>query len=443
MSLSDSQLSAIMAAERATSILSLIGTTFVISTFVGSRSFRKPINRLVFYAAWGNVMTNAATLVSRSGIVAGENSALCRFQGFFIQWFMPADALWTFAMACNVYLTFFRKYDASTLRNLEWKYVLMCYGLPFIPSFVYFFINSDSKGPIYGSAVIWCWVSTSWDILRIAAFYGPAWFIILITFGIYIRVGLHIFKNWRLLQNFSSADQHGTVDSGFEIHASKVVRITSEAANLANSPIDADADAEAAVARQSHDRGDQESERIARGAGRSYARYSVTVERGNAIPMTPITLKETLVQSTTTRHRPRNEINNAAAWAYCKYAALYFVALIVTWVPSTINRVWTLARPESMSFGLELASAIVLPLQGFWNSIIYIAISSSLITSFIRRRHHGHRSYTTNKVPLRFKQVTRKYDTQSSGLDSLRSFDESESTRQFARPNEARSEISE
>lgn len=67
---------------------------------------------------------------------------------------MPADALWTFAMALNVYLTFFYKYDASRLRQLEWKYVVFCYGLPFIPSFVYFFVNTDEKGPIYGSAVV-------------------------------------------------------------------------------------------------------------------------------------------------------------------------------------------------------------------------------------------------------------------------------------------------
>jgi hypothetical protein len=87
MSLSDSALSAIMVAERTTSILSLVTTTFVIGTFLCSRSFRKPITRLVFYASWGNVMTNAATLVSRSGVLAGQYSALCLFQGFFIQWY--------------------------------------------------------------------------------------------------------------------------------------------------------------------------------------------------------------------------------------------------------------------------------------------------------------------------------------------------------------------
>jgi hypothetical protein len=68
--------------------------------------------------------------------------------------FMPADALWTFAMACNVYLTFFRKYDAKQLRLLEWRYVVLCYGIPFIPAFVYFFIRSDSRGKVYGSAVV-------------------------------------------------------------------------------------------------------------------------------------------------------------------------------------------------------------------------------------------------------------------------------------------------
>lgn len=57
-------------------------------------------------------------------------------------------------MAFNVYLTFFHKYDAAKLRHLEWKYMVFCYGLPFIPPFAYFFISSTSKGPVYGSATV-------------------------------------------------------------------------------------------------------------------------------------------------------------------------------------------------------------------------------------------------------------------------------------------------
>lgn len=67
---------------------------------------------------------------------------------------MPADALWTFAMACNVYLTFFHKYNSEQLRQIEWKYVVCCYGLPFIPSFIYFFIHTQARGWVYGSAIV-------------------------------------------------------------------------------------------------------------------------------------------------------------------------------------------------------------------------------------------------------------------------------------------------
>jgi hypothetical protein len=68
--------------------------------------------------------------------------------------FLPADALWAFAMACNVYLTFFHKYNSEQLRQIEWKYVVCCYGLPFIPSFVYFFIQTQARGRVYGSAIV-------------------------------------------------------------------------------------------------------------------------------------------------------------------------------------------------------------------------------------------------------------------------------------------------
>jgi hypothetical protein len=67
---------------------------------------------------------------------------------------MPADALWTFAMACNVYLTFFHKYDAARLRTLEPYYLAICYGLPFLPAFVYCFVKTASRGKVYGSAVV-------------------------------------------------------------------------------------------------------------------------------------------------------------------------------------------------------------------------------------------------------------------------------------------------
>ena len=113
--------------ERVASCFSLVGTSFILFTFICSPAFRKPVNRLIFYASWGyvhfpilsaalvllpphlglhlglmprafprhkhtdhhtvdrNTLCNVATLISQSGVRAGKDSHLCQFQGFLIQ----------------------------------------------------------------------------------------------------------------------------------------------------------------------------------------------------------------------------------------------------------------------------------------------------------------------------------------------------------------------
>lgn len=81
-------------------------------------------------------------------------------------------------------------------------------------------------------------------------------------------------------------------------------------------------------------------------------------------------------------HRSSGRIDpNEAALKYCKCAMLFFLALIITWVPSTVNRIYTIVRPDDVNFGLNLAAALVLPLQGFWNAVIYMVTSTFAVKS--------------------------------------------------------------
>jgi hypothetical protein len=85
--LSDDQLHAVTMIERVNSGLSIAGCTFIALTFIFSKAFHKPINRLVFFASVGNIMTNIATLISRDAI-SNPRSALCQVQGFLIQMYV-------------------------------------------------------------------------------------------------------------------------------------------------------------------------------------------------------------------------------------------------------------------------------------------------------------------------------------------------------------------
>lgn len=272
---------------------------------------------------------------------------------------------------------------------------------------------------------LWCWISIDWDILRIAVFYGPIWFVILLTFSIYAHVGIDITRKRRLLQSFNNEHhlENRHLNKVFEIHASKVVHITSEAASSHSngnnnhsgnsSSSGSSASSNEQIPGKFEGKGPL-SQSPNNAEPSSYPAYSVTVERGEDIPEPTSAVSEVGSSSfrfaSTSQRLPRIEVNqvNSAAFAYYKYAILYFIALLVTWVsifrvsqssypwtcvltgqnqqvPSTINRVYSLFYPKNANFGLEFVSAFVLPLQGFWNSVIYIAISWSTVMEFAQR----------------------------------------------------------
>lgn len=73
--------------------------------------------------------------------------------------------------------------------------------------------------------------------------------------------------------------------------------------------------------------------------------------------------------------RRRNHELNNAAWSYTKCAILFFTAILITWIPSTANRVYSVVHQNESFAPLEFMSAFVLPLQGFWNAVIYAVTS--------------------------------------------------------------------
>lgn len=85
-----------------------------------------------------------------------------------------ADILWALAMAINVYLVLYHRFESSRLRKIERFYIVLCYGIPFVPSFTLLFIRSDGQR-IYGNAFLWCGLVPKKSWITFAAVFGPAW----------------------------------------------------------------------------------------------------------------------------------------------------------------------------------------------------------------------------------------------------------------------------
>jgi hypothetical protein len=65
--------------------------------------------------------------------------------------------------------------------------------------------------------------------------------------------------------------------------------------------------------------------------------------------------------------------------AYSRVAFLFFASNLITWVPASINRVYAIQHPATPSFFLNVFAAIVLPLQGLWNCIIYLVVNKAVL----------------------------------------------------------------
>ena len=89
---------------------------------------------------------------------------------------------------------------------------------------------------------------------------------------------------------------------------------------------------------------------------------------------------------------------NKATLSYCYTALLFFIALLVTWVPSSTNRLFGVLHPNAKTpFGLDFSSGLVLPLQGFWNTMIYIVTSWAACKALVGDLRNGV-SYRANSV---------------------------------------------
>lgn len=230
-------------------------------------------------------------------------------------------------MACNVYLTFRHRYSSSQLRGLEWKWLLACYGIPFIPAITYAFVRTEAKGRIYGPATVSFQNAPllasqadrflSFDSFGVGLIYNGIRFellpstplsgeyilsmgrsqsngccrmIFLVTSFIYLSVGTEIYKKRKHLRSMASRSLD-TVQSMKRVE----VQITTEIAG------------ESCAVGQD-------------GKFSQYAAFVSSAEHTNANT------------SNALKSAPKMSSSDAAAWAYTKCAMLFFAALLITWV---------------------------------------------------------------------------------------------------------------
>ncbi|KAF3016175.1 hypothetical protein E8E14_010146 [Neopestalotiopsis sp. 37M] len=381
LGLTQNQVQMIVAFERAGACISILGVLLIFLAFSIFKRLRTVPNHFIVFASFANLGASLACLIGYNGILAGQNSALCQAQAFMFELFMQSDPWWSLAMAVNVYMVFFFAANPKSFLRYWWAYFIVCYGIPLIPSLVLLLVQGKASARIYGNATIWCWIDQRWTSLRIWTYYLPIWVCILLSSSIYLAVGVYVFKKRNQLRNLSLSDpskeRSGPRDSAEkQLHASAAAMgsISAETTHITTVHV---ASPRSATHRATINW-------FAGPPTDSSAKDEIAAEQAQPTyhTMTEITAQPkpkiawySRVTGAYRRWCSKFAHMDPVKLAYLRTSFIFAISVLVTWTPSSINRVHDLVTRSSASFGLNLASGIVLPLQGVWNAVIFFSTS--------------------------------------------------------------------
>lgn len=194
----------------------------------------------------------------------------------------------------------------------SWQSVRTCLGglqLPLLSSKVLLVANR--------SAQLWCWISPTWDFLRIMTLYAIVWIAILAAFVIYCLAIRKVWRNWHELTGifnpFNEDPFTGVIVTEIEItHQSRLT--------------DDSRPSHGNLEGQTHDFPERKSSDIRGYSVNVQAQPPLDIERQPSIILDPFTGVRSW-----TRNAALQE-TNPEAWLYARVAFLFFCALLISWV---------------------------------------------------------------------------------------------------------------
>ncbi|OTA55470.1 hypothetical protein K449DRAFT_311651, partial [Hypoxylon sp. EC38] len=374
--------------ERLGAALSVTGVLLIFAAYAAFKRLRSVPNTFIVFASFANLGASIACLIGYSGVLAGSNSHLCQAQAFMFELFMQSDPWWSFAMAVNVYMVFFFSANPNSFLRYWWAYFIVCYGIPLIPSLWLLIAHGGDGHNVYGNATIWCWIDKDWSNLRIYTYYLPIWVCIILSSCIYVAVGYYVFKQRNQLRNLSlsnpARDVRTARDSGEKTlftNAAVMGSINREVVQVttvnSSTTYSVGGPSSATAAPTNWFDGPFDNQPFFDGPSTPTSPpnpYHTTITRISADPAPREGYRERM-RNNFQRWRVRFDRMDPVKLAYLRTSFVFAISVFVTWTPSSVNRVHDLIYAESASFALNLASAIVLPLQGVWNAVIFFSTS--------------------------------------------------------------------
>ncbi|KAJ3497495.1 hypothetical protein NLG97_g1849 [Lecanicillium saksenae] len=371
--------------ERIGGIISIVAVLCIFIAYFLFPKVRNVQNTFIVFASVSNIGASIASIIAFDGLKAGKTSSLCKAQSFLFEMFMQSDPWWSMAMAINVLLVFYFRATPDSFARWWWVYCIICYGGPFIIATTLLLAKSPNRGPVYGEATIWCWVDRQWDDIRIYTYYMLIWICIVGSLLCYALVGYHVFRSRDRLRSLTASTSRDAAiieltrnDENEGCYGTVVteVQVTSSVgipqSPLASAPKTQPSGIDTQLATRSVF--EHSPTHVPSGFGHYFSSVESPSRGHRKTPPSPLKRAMSSTMSAARRFVVADPIKRA----YLRTSFLFAISVLVTWIPSSMNRIHSWIAGAS-PYEYHVATAAVLPLQGLWNAIIFFVTSWNVL----------------------------------------------------------------
>ncbi|KAM3517346.1 hypothetical protein NHJ13051_009059 [Beauveria bassiana] len=382
---SGEQIRLLVQLERIGGSISLVAVVCIFLAYALFPKVRNVQNTFIVFASVSNAGASVGSIIAFDGLRLGTTSALCKAQSFLFEMFMQSDPWWSLAMAINVLLVFYFRATPDSFARWWWVYCLICYGGPFVIAISLLLAKTGNNIPVYGEATIWCWVDRQWDYIRIYTYYMLIWICIVGSLVCYLLVGYHVFRSRDRLRSLTASTSrdpaildltrndendgcYGTVVT--EVQVTSCAGTPQPPPRSAQRPHPADIESQ----RPTQSVFEHSPTHVPPGFVQYFSSVESPSQNGRQAQQSPLKRAMASVKSACRQFTVADPVKRA----YLRTSFLFAISVLVTWIPSSMNRIHSWIAGQS-PYQFHVATAAVLPLQGLWNAIIFFVTSWNVL----------------------------------------------------------------
>ncbi|KAM3475635.1 hypothetical protein MY5147_003647 [Beauveria neobassiana] len=316
---SGEQIRLLVQLERIGGSISLVAVVCIFLAYTLFPKVRNVQNTFIVFASVSNAGASVGSIIAFDGLRSGTTSALCKAQSFLFEMFMQSDPWWSLAMAINVLLVFYFRATPDSFARWWWVYCLICYGGPFVIAISLLLAKTGNNIPVYGEATT---------------------------------------------RNDENDGCYGTVVT--EVQVTSCAGTPQPPPRSAQRPHPADIESQ----RPTQSIFEHSPTHVPPGFVQYVSSVESPSQNGRQAQQSPLKRAMASVKSACRQFTVADPVKRA----YLRTSFLFAISVLVTWIPSSMNRIHSWIAGQS-PYQFHVATAAVLPLQGLWNAIIFFVTS--------------------------------------------------------------------